>query len=241
MTTATRAPEDFGSDMIDFHHFPRTALVAKPFLGRDAALRRPPVSAHEYPRTTQRAVPTIRNGAHYNKRMPPRGDAIVLIGFMGAGKSSVGRTLARMAGLPRFDTDEMVAARFGLTISEIFETHGEEKFRDAETEVLRNLADKRGAVITTGGGIVLRPENVFQLRKLGSIVHLWADEKTLFQRVDRRRTRPLLRTENPRATMNELLRVRLPHYRQAADVEIDTSVLTHDEVAKKILTSLEKL
>jgi len=66
--------------------------------------------------------------------MKERGNAIVLIGFMGAGKSSVGRTLARMTGLPRFDTDEMVAARFALTIPEIFEKHGQEKFRDAETE-----------------------------------------------------------------------------------------------------------
>ena len=91
--------------------------------------------------------------------MKERGDAIVLIGFMGAGKSSVGRTLARMTGLPRFDTDEMVAARFGLTVSEIFESRGEEVFRGAEAEALRELSGKRGAIITTGGGILLRPEN----------------------------------------------------------------------------------
>src|SRR5947207_12943476 len=171
--------------------------------------------------------------------MKERGDAIVLIGFMGAGKSSVGRTLGRMTGLPRFDTDEMVAARFGLTVSEIFETHGEEKFRDAETETLRKLSGKRGAIITTGGGILLRPENAELVRQLGTVVHLEADEEILFRRISRRTTRPLLRTENPRATLKELLRVRLPFYQTAADIQMDTSLLTHDAVAKKILNQIE--
>ena len=171
--------------------------------------------------------------------MKERGDAIVLIGFMGAGKSSVGRTLARMTGLPRFDTDEMVAARFGLTVSEIFESRGEEVFRGAEAEALREVSGKRGAIITTGGGILLRPENADLVRQLGTVVHLEADEETLFRRINRRTTRPLLRTENPRATLKELFRVRLPLYRAAADLEVDTSLLTHDEVAKKILKHIQ--
>lgn len=171
--------------------------------------------------------------------MKERGDAIVLIGFMGAGKSSVGRTLARLTGLSRFDTDEMVAARFGLTVSEIFETHGEESFRESESEALLELAGKRGAIITTGGGTLLRPENSDLVRRLGTVVHLEADEETLFRRINRRTTRPLLRTENPRATLRELLRVRLPLYRAAADLEVDTSLLTHDDVANKILNHIE--
>ena len=173
--------------------------------------------------------------------MKERGRAIVLIGFMGAGKSSLGRTLARMTGLPRFDTDEMVAARFGLTISEIFESQGEEKFREAETDTLRELSGKGQAIVVTGGGIVLRPGNIELLRALGIIVHLRADEATLFKRISRRTTRPLLRTENPRATVTELLRARLPLYGSAADVEVDTSALTHDEVAKLILEKIEPL
>jgi shikimate kinase len=158
---------------------------------------------------------------------------------MGAGKSSVGRTLARMTGLPRFDTDEMVAARFGLTVSEIFESQGEEAFRRAEAEALRELAGKRGAIITTGGGILLRPENADLVRQLGTVVHLEADEETLFRRINRRTTRPLLRTENPRATLTELLQLRMPLYQAAADIEVDTSHLTHDQVAKKILNYIE--
>ena len=172
--------------------------------------------------------------------MKERGDAIVLIGFMGAGKSSIGRTLARMTGRPRFDTDEMVAARFSLTISEIFKTHGEEKFREAETAALRELSEKSGAVVVTGGGIVLRPENLELLRALGTVVHLRADEETLFRRISRRDSRPLLRTENPRATVGELLRVRLPVYQEVADVDVDTSNLTHEQVAKRILKKIEQ-
>jgi shikimate kinase len=171
--------------------------------------------------------------------MKERGNAIVLIGFMGAGKSSVGRTLARRTGLARFDTDEMIAARFGLTISEIFAQHGEEKFRDAETDALRELAGKGQAIVVTGGGIVLREENVALLHELGPIVYLSADEETLFARISRRATRPLLRTENPRATLRELLGRRMPLYRAAADVEVDTSRLTHDEVASRVLKTIE--
>jgi shikimate kinase len=171
--------------------------------------------------------------------MKERGDAIVLIGFMGAGKSSVGRTLARMTGLPRFDTDEMIGGRFGLTVAEIFEKHGEEEFRNAETEALRDLTGNQAAIVVTGGGIVLRPENRRLLRELGTVIHLSAEEETLFARISRRSTRPLLRTEDPRATVTELLRSRLPVYRQIADVEVDTTLLSHEEVAEKILESVE--
>src|SRR3954454_2249825 len=99
--------------------------------------------------------------------MKKRGHGIVLIGFMGAGKSSVGRTLARMSGRPRFDTDEMIAARFGLTISDIFEQRGEEGFRDAESEALEELSIETDSIIVTGGGIVLRQRNTARLRELG--------------------------------------------------------------------------
>ena len=172
--------------------------------------------------------------------MKKRGDAIVLIGFMGAGKSSVGRTLARMTGLLRFDTDEIVADRFGLSISEIFAVHGEEKFREAETDALRELSGKGQAIIVTGGGIILRPENIELLRELGTIFYLSADEETLFARISRRTTRPLLQTANPRATFKELLAARRPLYGNAADVEVDTSRLKHQEVARRILENLKE-
>jgi shikimate kinase len=173
--------------------------------------------------------------------MTARGQSIVLIGFMGAGKSSTGKALARRTGLACFDTDEIVSRHFGLPVTEIFVRFGEDEFRDAETEALGQLSDATSAIIVTGGGIVLRPENVRRLRELGKVVSLEADEETLFRRISRRATRPLLQTENPRATMVDLLRVREPLYREAADVRLDTSRLTHDEVAEAILKSIATL
>jgi shikimate kinase len=171
--------------------------------------------------------------------MTGRGRSIVLIGFMGSGKSSAGRILARKTGWPRFDTDEIVSARFARPIAEIFAEFGEEEFRDAETEALAGLSVVAPSVIVTGGGIVLRPGNVESLRRLGMLVHLEADEETLFRRVSRRATRPLLQTENPGATLTELLRARVPLYRQAADFHVDTSRLTHDEVAEAVMKKME--
>lgn len=128
-----------------------------------------------------------------------------------------------------------------MEVMEIFARFGEEKFRDAETEALGQLSTIEPAIIVTGGGIVLRPGNVEMLRALGRVVSLEADEETLFRRISRRPSRPLLQTEDPRATLAELLRARAPLYREAADVRVDTSRLTHDEVADAILKSIEKL
>lgn len=169
-----------------------------------------------------------------------RGRAIVLIGFMGTGKSSVGRVLERQTGLPRYDTDELIASTAGLPIAGIFDAEGEDAFRRRETEALRTLPPG-DAIIITGGGAVLREENLALLRARGAVVNLTADLETLFERVARRNTRPLLRSDDPRGTLAELLRVREPLYRAAADFEIDTSALTHDEVAAAILSRIESL
>jgi shikimate kinase len=164
----------------------------------------------------------------------PRGEAIVLIGFMGSGKSSVGRELAARTRLPIYDTDRMVAQRVGLSIAEIFARRGEEAFRDCETEALEQLP-RVPAIIVTGGGVVLRAANVRRLRELGPVVHLEANEETLFARVSRRSSRPLLQTADPRGTVSELLRKRAPLYRAAADFSVDTSELSHQEVADAVL------
>jgi shikimate kinase len=167
--------------------------------------------------------------------------SIVLIGMMGAGKSSVGRCLQQRTGLARLDTDEMVAAQFGIPIAQIFEMHGEERFRISETEVLRKLAPARPAIVVTGGGIVVRAENVDLLKQLGTIVWVTADEAILFERASRRNDRPLLQKENPRAVFLDLLKEREPLYRTAADLRVDTSAMTHDEVAETILSKLEEV
>ena len=167
--------------------------------------------------------------------MEGRGGAIVLIGFMGTGKSSVGRVLEEQTGWPRYDADELVAAAAGMSITDIFDLHGEEEFRRRETEVLRNLP-RGDAIMVAGGGAVLREENAAILRARGTVFNLTADIETLFERVARRNTRPLLRSDNPRQRIAELLRVREPLYRAAADFEIDTSALTHEEVASAVLS-----
>jgi shikimate kinase len=168
------------------------------------------------------------------------GKSIVLVGMMGAGKSSVGRLLQRRTGLARFDTDEMVAAKFGSPVAEIFATQGETMFRDAESEALRSLAEEDSAIVVTGGGIVLRAENVDLVKKMGTVVWLEAKEETLFERASRRGTRPLLQTENPRMAFSAMLKARQPLYQSAADLRIDTTKLTHDEVADMILAEAEK-
>jgi shikimate kinase len=165
--------------------------------------------------------------------------SIVLIGMMGAGKSSVGRCLQRQTGLSRFDTDEMAASKLGLSILEIFSKFGEEKFREIETQALRELDPAKAMIIVTGGGIVLRDENFDLLKRLGTVVWLEAREETLFERASRRGNRPLLKTENPRKALSEILRARSPLYARVADIRVDTSALNHDEVAAAILSKIE--
>jgi len=115
--------------------------------------------------------------------MNPGDNAISLIGFMGAGKSAIGRELSRRIGWPRHDTDEMIREQFGISIPDIFARHGEPAFRDAETALLKTLRRGIAGIVVTGGGIILRTENEQLLRGMGRIVWLDADEEVLWQRV----------------------------------------------------------
>jgi shikimate kinase len=164
------------------------------------------------------------------------GPSIVLIGFMGAGKSAVGRELARGTGLPRHDIDELIRKRFELSIPEIFRQHGEPIFREAETELLKKL--DRGAIVVTGGGIILREENVQLLNALGRTFWLHADEETLWRRASRRSTRPLLQGPNPRQKFAALFQERMPLYEAAADDRVDVSGRSVRQVAEEILALL---
>ena len=160
---------------------------------------------------------------------------------MGAGKSCVGPCLHRRTGLALHDTDEIVAANFGMPISEIFPKFGEPRFRQAETEALRSVPTTEQTIIVTGGGIVLREENIGTLKRLGVIVWLDADEETLFARAFRKQNRPLLQTRNPRKAFSKIHRARRPLYGNIADIRVDTSVLTDEEVAVAILTKLRRV
>ena len=170
-----------------------------------------------------------------------RRKSIALIGMMGVGKSSVGACLHRRTDLALLDIDEVVASRFQMSIPEIFAEHGEEKFREAETEVLRRMHIEEQTVIVTGGGIVLRKENVQFLKTQTLVVWLDGDEETLFARASRKKNRPLLQTKNPRKSFSEILSARRPLYAKIADIRVNTSVLTDEEVALAILAKLTRM
>jgi shikimate kinase len=158
--------------------------------------------------------------------------------MMGMGKSVVGKALEQKTGLPRFDTDEIISSKSKMPISEIFSTHGEEHFRSLETETLRSMSLEEPAIIVTGGGIVLRAENMDLLRQLGTVVWLDADEATLRTRIRGVSDRPLLQTANPRAALSELLAAREPLYRRAADLRVDVSQRSPQQIAELILENI---
>lgn len=160
---------------------------------------------------------------------------IVLVGFMGCGKSSVGRRLAGKCGHRFVDTDDLVTARAGRTITQIFQAEGEAHFRDLETAELRELEHAAGLVLATGGGLVLRAENRERLQRLGAVFWLDAEPDALFERVSRNRKRPLLQTGDPRRTFDALLAERRPIYESVARRRVDSTGLSHDDVARLIL------
>jgi shikimate kinase len=155
--------------------------------------------------------------------------------MMGAGKSSVGRALENRTGFPRIDIDELVVKRAGMPIAQIFAVQGESSFRDLETAVLNDIRAGDQAIVVCGGGIVLRDRNIEILKQIGTVVWLEAPADVLLERASRRRTRPLLQTENPGAKISELLAVRQPLYEKAADLRVDTEARNHHEVADVIL------
>lgn len=164
---------------------------------------------------------------------------IVLIGFMGSGKTVVGRRLAAELRLDFLDTDELIEKTAGKKISEIFAAEGEEYFRDLESEVLKTLRDYDHFVLSTGGGMVLRAENVALLKGLGPVVLLWTDPEKIWHRIKHEEHRPLLKVADPEGEIVKRLGDREPFYRQAADWIIDTSKLDVDQVTEEIIKWLK--
>ena len=161
---------------------------------------------------------------------------------MGAGKSSVGRCLHRRTGLALLDIDEVVASKVVMSIPEIFAEYGEKEFREAETAALRRMrTEEEPTIIITGGGIVLRKENVEILKNRAVIVWLDGAEETLFARASRIPDRPLLQTKNPRKAFTQILGARRQLYAKIADIRVDTSALTDEEVAMAILAKLRRM
>jgi len=162
---------------------------------------------------------------------------IVLTGFMGAGKTSVSAELARLTGMARVEVDEEIERSAGMTIPEIFSRLGEPRFREMETEGIKNAAARKGAIISTGGGAVMREENMRALKESGVIVYLRAEPRTVLERTSGNSDRPLLQVEDPLKKINELLALRRPYY-ERADLIVDTDGKSPREVAEEILERL---
>lgn len=168
---------------------------------------------------------------------PPKN--IVLIGFMGSGKSTVGRELHHRLGYPLVDMDQVIEQRARKPISAIFTDEGEEAFRDMETKLLKELGTPNAPrrIISTGGGIIGREENRRLLRQLGYVVWLHAPMAVILERTAKNRERPLLHTDDPVARIETLMATRRPLYEEAAHLKVETSGLDCNELATGILES----
>ena len=162
---------------------------------------------------------------------------IVLVGLMGAGKSTIGRRLGQSLGLPFVDSDTEIAEAAGCSISDIFEGYGEAIFRDLEQRVLLRLVSGEPCVIATGGGAFINPEIRAAIKEKAVSVWLKADLEVLLERVSRRDTRPLLRTGDKGEIMARLMSERYPVYAEA-DICIDSNAGMHDAVVEQIVAAL---
>jgi shikimate kinase len=163
--------------------------------------------------------------------------SVVLVGMMGAGKSTIGRRLSARLHLPFLDADTEIEAAAGMSIPDIFETHGEPHFRDGEARVIARLLDGGPAVIATGGGAFMREETRNRVRDKAVSIWLKADADIIMKRVKRRADRPLLQTANPEATVGRLIAEREPVY-QRADLTIWSRDVPHERIVDECLDAL---
>ncbi len=163
---------------------------------------------------------------------------IFLVGLMGAGKTTVGRLLAKRLGMRFVDSDHEIEARTGATISWIFEIEGEESFRRREVETIRDLTGRSGVVLATGGGAVIHPENRKHLKARGTVIYLRASVNNILQRTMHDKSRPLLQTENRKEKLEELARQRDPLYREVADIIVDTGRPNVHAMVQSIMAQL---
>jgi shikimate kinase len=164
--------------------------------------------------------------------------ALVMVGMMGAGKSSIGRRLAGRLGLPFVDADSEIELAANASITEIFDKHGEEYFRDGERRVIRRLLDGEPKVLATGGGAFIQAETRDAIRASGISIWLQADRELLLSRVRRRSNRPLLRNGDPGQIIDKLIDEREPIYAEA-DIHVRSRDVAHDDVVEDILHALD--
>ncbi|HLX03635.1 MAG TPA: shikimate kinase [Trinickia sp.] len=164
---------------------------------------------------------------------------VFFVGLMGAGKTTVGRAVARRLDRPFFDSDHEIEARTGARIPIIFEHEGEDGFRDREAAVISDLTAREGIVLATGGGAILRPENREFLHARGLVVYLRANPHDLWLRTRKDKNRPLLQTEDPKAKLEALYSVRDPLYRECAHFIVETGRPSVNGLVNMVLMQLE--
>lgn len=165
--------------------------------------------------------------------------SVFLVGPMGAGKTTIGSALARTLGFEFVDLDQELEKRTGASVSLIFDIEGETGFRERESRLLDELTLRDGLVLATGGGAVLAEDNRRRLAERGLVVYLRTPLDVLVQRTRFDTSRPLLRTDDPAATLAAILEVREPLYMDVADVVVDTGKLSVKQVVKKVIGKLE--
>lgn len=166
---------------------------------------------------------------------------LILVGPMGAGKSTIGRLLAKELRLPFKDSDKEIEQRTGANIPWIFDVEGEQGFRDREQAMIQELCEADGLVVATGGGAVLRPANREALRSGGRVVYLHTSVDQQIGRTSKDRNRPLLRTTDPAKVLRDLMAIRDPLYREIADIIIETDERPPRMVVQEILERLQGL
>ena len=176
-----------------------------------------------------------RRGHPLSRQLGAR--SLVLVGLMGAGKSTVGRRLAQTLKLPFRDADHEIEAAAGMTIPEIFAVHGEEHFRDGERRVIARLLQDGPIVLATGGGAFMNEETRGRIAERGISIWLKADLDVLMRRVRKRSTRPLLQNPDPEGTMRRLMELRHPVY-ATADITVDSHEAPHDRVVTELIKAL---
>jgi shikimate kinase len=159
---------------------------------------------------------------------------LALIGFMGAGKTSVGRLVAEQLYFDYLDTDDLIVSRTGRTIADIFKTDGEPAFRALECQVVAELAGRVKTLISTGGGLPVNPANLASLKTHALVVCLWASPEKIWERVRNQTHRPLLHDPDPQKKIRDLLASREPSYKQA-DVLVNTDIRSVREVAQQVV------
>ena len=164
---------------------------------------------------------------------------ILLTGFMGAGKTTVGRKLAKRLGFMFIDTDYEIEEEQGCGVSEIFKYGGEECFRDMETRLLVKLAETQKTIIATGGGMILREQNRKLMKNVGELVYLRVTPEELFLRLRQDRSRPLLKNKNPEMVVEEMLKERGPLYERAKYI-VDTGTFSPQQIASEIIRQIYK-